>query len=277
LYTNIDKIRIVVIKDVIEETPSVKTFVFYDKLSSNAKPGQFLMVWIPRAEELPMSVMISNKRDHAAITVRKHGFGSTSLYEKMQNDIIGIRGPYGNYFSVNNDLKHPLLIGGGTGLVPLMRLASVVNKITRKCTIIMGAKTKDEVLFKDLTNEILDKTSNNIIVTTEDGSYGIKGVVTDALKSIIKKEKFDIIYTCGPELMMKNIYDLSVIHSIPIQASLERYMKCGIGICASCCINDKLVCKDGTVFNENQLSNMLEFGKIYRDKSGRKSYYYYYH
>jgi dihydroorotate dehydrogenase electron transfer subunit len=277
LYTNIDKIRIVAIKDVIEETPSVKTFVFYDKLSSNAKPGQFLMVWIPRAEELPMSVMISNKRDHAAITVRKHGFGSTSLYEKMKNDIIGIRGPYGNYFSVSNDLKHPLLIGGGTGLVPLMRLASVVNKIPRKCTIIMGAKTKDEVLFKDLTNEILDKTSNNIIVTTEDGSYGIKGVVTDALKSIIKNEKFDMIYTCGPELMMKNIYDLSVIHSIPIQASLERYMKCGIGICASCCINDKLVCKDGTVFNENQLSNMLEFGKIYRDKSGRKSYYYYYH
>ena len=275
MYTNIDKIRIVAIKDVIEETPSVKTFVFYDKISSNAKPGQFLMVWIPRAEELPMSVMISNKRDHAAITVRKHGFGSTSLYEKMKNDIIGIRGPYGNYFSVSNDLKHPLLIGGGTGLVPLMRLASVVNKIPRKCTIIMGAKTKDEVLFKDLTNEILDKTSNNIIVTTEDGSYGIKGVVTDALKSIIKNEKFDMIYTCGPELMMKNIYDLSVIHSIPIQASLERYMKCGIGICASCCINDKLVCKDGTVFNENQLSNMLEFGKIYRDKSGRKSYYYY--
>jgi dihydroorotate dehydrogenase electron transfer subunit len=275
LYTNIDKIRIVAIKDVIEETPSVKTFVFYDKISSNAKPGQFLMVWIPRAEELPMSVMISNKRDHAAITVRKHGFGSTSLYEKMKNDIIGIRGPYGNYFSVSNDLKHPLLIGGGTGLVPLMRLASVVNKIPRKCTIIMGAKTKDEVLFKDLTNEILDKTSNNMIVTTEDGSYGIKGVVTDALKSIIKNEKFDMIYTCGPELMMKNIYDLSVIHSIPIQASLERYMKCGIGICASCCINDKLVCKDGTVFNENQLSNMLEFGKIYRDKSGRKSYYYY--
>ncbi|HET7642186.1 MAG TPA: hypothetical protein VFK40_01650, partial [Nitrososphaeraceae archaeon] len=79
--------------------------------------------------------------------------------------------------------------------------------------------------------------------------------------------------TCGPELMMRKIYDLSVIHSIPIQVSLERYMKCGIGICASCCINDKLVCRDGTVFNENQLSMMLEFGKIYRDKSGRKAYY----
>ena len=84
-----------------------------------------------------------------------------------------------------------------------------------------------------------------------------------------------MIYTCGPELMMKNIYDLSVVHSIPIQASLERYMKCGIGMCASCCINDKLVCSDGTVFNENQLASMSEFGKMYRDKSGRKSYYYY--
>ena len=275
MHTNIDKIRTVAIENVIEETPSVKTFVFYDKLSSNAKPGQFLMVWIPRAEELPMSVMISNKKDHAAVTVRKHGFGSTSLFEKIQNDVIGIRGPYGNFFRVSKDLKNPLLVGGGTGLVPLMRLATIFNKHQEKCTIIMGAKTKDEILFKDLANEILGKdTNNNIIITTEDGSYGIKGVVTDALKSIIKKEKFDMIYTCGPELMMKNIYDLSVIHSIPIQASLERYMKCGIGICASCCINDKLVCKDGTVFNENQLSTMLEFGKIYRDKSGRKSYYY---
>lgn len=273
MHTNIDKLRTVVIEDVIEETPSVKTFVFHDKLSSNAKPGQFLMVWIPRAEELPMSVMISNKRDHAAITVRKHGFGSTSLYEKVQNDMIGIRGPYGNYFRVNKDLKNPLLVGGGTGLVPLMRLATVFDKLQGKCTIIMGAKSKDEVLFKGLVNEILSKVSNNVIVTTEDGSYGIKGVVTDALKSIVKKEKFDIIYTCGPELMMKNIYELSVIHSIPIQVSLERYMKCGIGICASCCINDKLVCKDGTVFNENQLSIMLEFGKTYRDKSGRKSYF----
>jgi len=276
LYINIDKIRTVYIKEVIEETPSVKTFVFYDKLSSDAKPGQFLMVWIPRAEELPMSVMISNKRDHAAITVRRHGYGSTSLYDKIQNDVIGIRGPYGNYFRVSNDLRNPLLIGGGTGMVPLMRLASTLNKIPKKCTIIIGAKTKEEVLFIDRVNEILlAKISNNIIVTTEDGSYGMKGVVTDALKDVIKKEKFDMIYTCGPELMMKSIYNLSLSHSIPLQASLERYMKCGIGICASCCINDKLVCKDGTVFTEDQLSSMSDFGKIYRDKSGRKSYYYY--
>jgi dihydroorotate dehydrogenase electron transfer subunit len=273
LHINIDKIRMVVIEEVIEETPSVKTFVFDDMLSSNAKPGQFLMVWIPRAEELPMSVMISKKKNHASITIRKHGFGSTSLFEKKQNDLIGVRGPYGNYFSLSKNVKRPLLVGGGTGLVPLMRLTTLFSKMQEKCTIIMGAQTHKEVLFKGLTEEILSKIRTNIIVTTEDGSYGIKGVVTDALKYILKKEKFDMIYTCGPELMMVGIYNLSVAHSIPIQASLERYMKCGIGICASCCINDKLVCKDGTVFNENQLSEMSEFGKVFRDKSGRPSYY----
>jgi dihydroorotate dehydrogenase electron transfer subunit len=273
LPTNIDKIRMVVIEEVIQETPSVKTFVFDDVLSSHAKPGQFLMIWIPRAEELPMSVMISNKKNHAAITIRKHGFGSTSLFEKKQNDLIGVRGPYGNYFSVSSNLQRPLLVGGGTGLVPLMRLATLFSKTQARCTIIMGAQTQKEVLFKDLAEEILSKIRAKIIITTEDGSYGIKGVVTDALKSILKKEKFDMIYTCGPELMMMKIYNLSVTHSIPIQASLERYMKCGIGICASCCINDQLVCKDGTVFDENQLSEMSEFGKVFRDKSGRPWYY----
>ena len=273
LHINIDKIRTVVIEEVIEESPSVKTIVFNDRLSSNAKPAQFLMVWIPRKEELPMSVMISNKKDHAAITIRKHGFGSTSLFEKKQNDLIGIRGPYGNYFNVSKSLKNPILIGGGTGLVPLMRLATVLSKMQRRCTIIMGAQTQKEILFKVLIEEILSKISTNIIVTTEDGSYGVKGMVTDALKYILKKEKFDMIYTCGPELMMKSIYNLSIPYSIPIQASLERYMKCGIGICASCCINDKLVCKDGTVFNESQLSELSEFGKVFRDKSGRPSYY----
>ena len=273
LHINIDKIRTVVIEEVIEESPSVKTIVFNDRLSSNAKPAQFLMVWIPRKEELPMSVMISNKKDHAAITIRKHGFGSTSLFEKKQNDLIGIRGPYGNYFNVSKSLKNPILIGGGTGLVPLMRLATVLSKTQRRCTIIIGAQTQKEILFKVLIEEILSKISTNIIVTTEDGSFGVKGVVTDALKYILKKEKFDMIYTCGPELMMKSIYNLSIPYSIPIQASLERYMKCGIGICASCCINDKLVCKDGTVFNENQLSELSEFGKVFRDKSGRPSYY----
>ena len=82
-----------------------------------------------------------------------------------------------------------------------------------------------------------------------------------------------MIYTCGPELMMKKIFDIIIKKQIPIQASLERYMKCGIGICSSCCINDMLVCYDGTIFNNEQLQKFSEFGFSYRDKSGRLTKY----
>jgi dihydroorotate dehydrogenase electron transfer subunit len=73
--------------------------------------------------------------------------------------------------------------------------------------------------------------------------------------------------------MMRKVFDIGSANALPVQASLERYMKCGIGICASCCIGDRLVCKDGTVFNEKELSLLTEFGKTYRDKSGRKCEY----
>ena len=273
MHTNIDKIRMVVIEEVIQETPSVKTFVFDDVLSSHAKPGQFLMIWIPRAEELPMSVMISNKKNHAAITIRKHGFGSTSLFEKKQNDLIGVRGPYGNYFSISKDVKRPLLVGGGTGLVPLLRLAGSLNSARIDTTLIIGARTHPEVFFEELALKSLSDTTHHVVVTTEDGSYGIRGQTTDAMLNLINTERFDTVYTCGPEGMMKKVFELARKKSIPIQASLERYMKCGIGICASCCIGDRLVCKDGTIFNGKDLSSLSEFGHEYRDKSGCRCRY----
>jgi dihydroorotate dehydrogenase electron transfer subunit len=126
------------------------------------------------------------------------------------------------------------------------------------------------VFFEKKAPDLLDKTKHKVIISTEDGSYGIKGNATDAMSLIIMQEKFDMVYTCGPELMMRKVFDIGSAKALPIQASLERYMKCGIGICASCCIGDRLVCKDGTVFNEKQLCAMTEFGKMYRDKSGRR-------
>ena len=114
--------RTVVIEDVIIESPTVKTFVFKDFLGSVSKPGQFFMVWIPRKEELPLSVMISDKKNYAAITIRKNGYGSTSLFNKGNGDRIGIRGPYGNSFSFDKTHKNIIFLGGGTGLVPLVRL-----------------------------------------------------------------------------------------------------------------------------------------------------------
>ena len=273
MHIDIDMIRTVVIENVIEETPSIKTMIFKDHLSYNAKPGQFLMVWIPRVEELPMSVMFSNKVGYAAVTIRKHGTGSTALFYKKSNDVIGIRGPYGNSFTLSKKYKNVLLIGGGTGLVPIIKFANFLTNSQVKFTLIIGAKTKNEILFYELAKKLVSKTRNKVIVTTEDDTFGIKGRVTDAIKSVIDGEKFDCIYTCGPEMMMKSIFITSLDHSISFQASLERYMKCGIGICASCCIGDKLVCTDGTIFNEKQLRVMPEFGNFFRDKSGRKYRY----
>jgi dihydroorotate dehydrogenase electron transfer subunit len=273
LPTNIDRLRTVIIERVIEETPTVKTFVFKDKISSNARPGQFLMVWIPRIEELPMSVMVYDRKERAAITIRKLGFGSAALFDKAVDEVIGIRGPYGNQFKIAKSTKRALLIGGGTGLVPLLRLATTLNKLKIDTTVIIGARSKQEVFFEKKAHDLLDKTKHKVIISTEDGSYGIKGNAIDAMSLIIMKEKFNMVYTCGPELMMRKVFDIGSANALPIQASLERYMKCGIGICASCCIGDRLVCKDGTVFNEKQLSAMTEFGKMYRDKSGRRFQY----
>jgi dihydroorotate dehydrogenase electron transfer subunit len=273
LPTNINKRRIVQIEETIAETPTVKTLVFKDSLSYSAKPGQFLMIWIPRVEELPMSVMINSKEGYAAVTIRKFGFGSTALFDRKKGDLIGLRGPYGNKFTIRKNYKKILMIGGGTGLVPLLRLASYTNKKKIKSTIVMGARTRQEVFFEKLTRKIIDETGSLLTVCTDDGSYGIKGSTVSVMSKLVRDDTFDCVYTCGPELMMKKVVELSNQNSLPVQASLERYMKCGIGICGSCCLDSSLVCQDGTVFNEKQLSKMLDFGISYRDKDGQKVSY----
>lgn len=276
MLKDINSLRMVTIEDIVQETPSVKTFFFRDEPSNLAKPGQFLMVWIPRIEELPLSIMISDKKNYAAVTIRKHGYGSTSLFEMKKGDKLGIRGPYGNSFILKDTYKSIVLIGGGTGLVPLVRLLNTIKTKKINIVIIIGSKSKNEVFFVDIINKMLDNNKLfKILISTEDGSFGKRGFPTDILKEVLSEGyyNFDMIYTCGPELMMKKIFDIAIEKKIPIQASLERYMKCGIGICSSCCINDMLVCYDGTIFDKEQLQNFSEFGYSYRDKSGRLQKY----
>lgn len=276
MHKDINSIRMVTIEDIVQETPSVKTLFFSDKFSNLAKPGQFLMVWIPRIEELPLSIMISERKNYAAITIRKHGYGSTSLFEMKIGDKLGIRGPYGNSFMFKENFKNIILIGGGTGLVPLVRLLDTIKYKKIKITIIIGSRSKIEIFFIDRIKKILENNNMfKILISTEDGSFGKKGYPMEILNDVLSEgtDNIDMIYTCGPELMMKKIFDIAVLKKIPIQASLERYMKCGIGICSSCCINDMLVCYDGTIFNNEQLQNLSEFGFSYRDKSGRLQKY----
>ncbi len=246
--------HICVIEKIVDETPTVRTLYFNDSVLANVSPGQFAMVWIPGVNELPMSVMVSETPDQAALTVRKRGESSTALYNLSEGQQIGVRGPYGNSFDIKDGKI--LLIGGGTGLVPLMRLIKFSNP-SNHITVLMGTAKK-----------LLEKNDHAIIPVTEDGSYGEKGYVTDILEKLLEENTYDAIYTCGPELMMYKTVQMANKKGIFVQASLERMMKCGVGICGSCCVNDDLACRDGTVFDGKHLSQKSEFGHLHRTKSG---------
>jgi len=265
LQRNSNHTTIVTIEKVIDETPTVKTLVFSDSIMPNVLPGQFAMVWIPGINELPMSVMISKESGKAAFTVRKHGLASTGLFNIKVGEKIGIRGPYGNAFDIKQGKL--LLVGGGTGLVPMMRLLTHV-KSTDDVTVLIGAKSKDEVFFEDLTNDLLQNNPHNVIISTDDGSYGEKGFVTDIVEKLVNESHFDGVYTCGPEKMMYKTVQSAHSRGIFVQASLERMMKCGVGICGSCCVGEDLACKDGTIFDGNHLSKNTEFGHSHRNKAG---------
>ena len=257
--------HICIIEKVVDETPTVRTLYFHDPVLANVLPGQFAMVWIPGVNELPMSVMISENDEKSGFTVRKRGESSTALYNLQVGQQIGVRGPYGNFFDIKDG--EILLIGGGTGLVPLMRLIKF-SKDTNKITLLMGSQTKEEVFFEDMAKNSWLCNDLNCISVTEDGSYGEKGYVTDVLEKLLEENTYDAIYTCGPELMMYKAVKLANEKGIFVQASLERMMKCGIGICGSCCVNEDLVCRDGTVFDGQHLAKNSEFGHFERTKSG---------
>ena len=265
MQRNSNKPLVVKIEKVIEQTPTVRTLVFSDEVFANVLPGQFAMVWIPGVNELPMSVMITLEKGKGAFTVRKHGVASTSLYNLKVGDYIGMRGPYGNSFTIKQGKL--LLVGGGTGLVPLMRLLIFLKK-TNEVTVLIGAKTKEEVFFEKLANQLLEHNKHQVIVVTEDGTYGKSGLVTDEMEKLISEKKFDAVYTCGPEKMMHKVVQLAHAKKFHVQASLERMMKCGIGICGSCCVGEVLVCKDGTVFDGDYLLSNKEFGYTHRNKAG---------
>ena len=262
-------LRIVKIQEVKEESPTVKTFTFQDKLCGKAEPGQFVMVWIPGVDEIPFSLSTITSNGLTSITVAEVGEATKALHQRKLGDALGIRGPYGNGFTLASG--NIMIAGGGTGLVPLMPLTEKLVKLSTKITFLLGAKTKDELLFLNRINQTLSKINAEIVATTEDGSYGLKGIVTDKAEQKLAKEKFDVIYACGPEPMMYKMFLLAEQFNMPFQASLERIMRCAIGLCGSCTIGRLLVCKDGPVLTSEQLRTVKdEFGRFKRDFSGRK-------
>ncbi len=236
---------------VVHENPYVKTFFFDRKI--DAKPGQFVMVWIPGLDEKPFSLSYAGKE--TAITVEEKGRFTKALFMMKAGDRIGIRGPYGNGFSLRSNA---CVVAGGCGVAPL---AILIERL-KKPFVIQGARSKDRLIFSGRFR----KAS----IATDDGSAGAKGFVTDVLESELKKRKFAVVHTCGPEIMMKRVFELCERYGIEVEASLERYMKCGFGVCGQCEAGGLRVCKDGPVFSSSQLRKLKDFGNFARLKSGQK-------
>jgi dihydroorotate dehydrogenase electron transfer subunit len=185
------------------------------------------------------------------------------LGKMRKGDVIGIRGPIGNGFEIKGDRL--LLVGGGIGTAPIAPLAEYANNQGKKVTVVVGATTKNELLFIDR----IKKTGAKIFITTNDGSMGKKGNTTDITKKLMEEKSFDQCFACGPEIMMTKLLNQARNAGIPIQLSIERYFKCGIGICGHCAIDPGLrVCTEGPVFTGDELG--YEFGRYHRDASGRK-------
>lgn len=252
--------QITTISKATTEAPDVKTFLFYYRGSMN--PGQFFMIWIPGVDEIPMSV--SYIRDEVkGITFRRVGDATTALASLKKGDKIGVRGPYGKGFIIRG--KKILFVGGGTGIAMLIPAIERAQQQRITATVVLGAKTKNEIFFE----KRLQACGSNLYVSTDDGSKGYKGYASHLAEELLTKDSFDSILTCGPEPMMKHLLDIT--QKTPLQASIERYMKCGIGLCGQCCVGEGLrVCKEGPVFTRELLNAMPDFGRYTRDAAGRK-------
>ncbi len=253
------RIQIVPLLEIVPESHHTSTFRFRADLGGAA--GQFVMVWIPKHDELPMA--LSYLGPVKGITVHAYGDATKALLGFRPGDRIGVRGPYGNTFKLEGEKV--LAVAGGTGMASVIAAIESFAQQGAEVTTAVGARTAEELLFIDRAS-----ASGEVHVSTDDGTRGFHGFVPALADRLLEKHKFDQILTCGPERMMKLVVDAGRARRIPVQASLERYMKCGIGICDACAFDDKIVCVDGPVFTGTQLAASRDFGAFRRTKDGRR-------
>lgn len=220
-------------------------------------PGQFAQLRVDGSKETflrrPISInFVDTKLNQIWFLVQLVGAGSRALGRLKEGDTLNALLPLGNGFSmpVSAEKKH-LLVGGGVGTAPLLYLGAQMNLMGMRPTFLLGARTKDMLLQMEDFQRVGD-----VYVTTEDGSAGEKGFVTQ--HSILFKQHFDRISVCGPSPMMKAVAKFARANSVPCEVSLENMMACGLGACL-CCVEKTVkgnvcVCTEGPVFDINELT-----------------------
>ena len=255
--------QIVEIKEIITQTPTIKTFKFDWDYKVN--PGEFVMVWNYKNEK-PMSVSHISDGE-IGITVKNIGEFTSQLHSLEVGDTIGIRGSYGRGFTTDMEGEKIIAIGGGVGMAPINAVASTLSK-NNDVSVISAAQNKDELLFCDS----LEKSGVDVYPCTDDGSFGFEGFATDCLSDLVEKTTYNFAFVCGPEIMMKGIFDILEALNIKGEYSLERYMKCALGLCGQCCVDNTgwRICVEGPVFKNTDMKEIKEFAKYRRNASGQK-------
>lgn len=239
----------------IKESHSFATLYFDHSLDFT--PGQFIMLWIPGMDEKPYTVSFHSK-SRFGITIEAKGLFSQKAITLEKDDLVGIRGPFGKGFTIDSS-QNIGVVAGGCGMAPL---APLVESLHQNILFIHGARTKEFILYPD-------RFKQKRHFCTDDGSMGFKGFVTDLLdEELSEGVHLDMVYTCGPEIMMYNVFQICEKHGIPCQVSLERYMRCGFGVCGACVCSDQLVCQDGPVFSTEKIRTMKDFNQSALLKSG---------
>lgn len=281
----IQKPRIVEIEAKVAETRTITSLYFhytpweFEELTPSTPvpliPGQFFMVWVPRLDEVPISVSFFEAPDYWGITVKNVGEASGAICQVEVGGYLGIRGPLGNGFQRGDGLT--IYVGGGVGLAPL-RPAYLWQAKARQYPIVLNcALCGDDLLFHNELSELAQQGQIQYEFATEDGSCGCQGLGTDLLQQLLEADERAMnaqeIICCGPERMIGAVLSTADHYEIPtFQASLERMMRCGMGICGLCVLDPQglRVCRDGPVFGRDTLHNCTDFCKHVRDFSGHK-------
>lgn len=252
------------IKKITRENAQVRSYLF--EYPKRALPGQFVNLWLPGVNERPMSISFDDGT-HYTLAIAAVGEMTRALAKTKVGHWIGIRGPYGTHYAWK-PRQRIAMIPGGYGAGPTYWLAA----LAKSCTIdfFHGARSKELLLFASLIKKLKNV---RFLPSTDDGSQGFHGFNVQRFEQeLAVGERYASVITIGPERMMKSVSDICWKKKIPCQLSIERYMKCGFGICGNCCVDDLGIttCQQGPVVSNEIARKISEFAKYHRDSVGRK-------
>ncbi|KXA93017.1 hypothetical protein AKJ65_06760 [candidate division MSBL1 archaeon SCGC-AAA259E19] len=263
---NLYKPHLAELKEIERETLDVKAFKveIIEDIDFNYLPGQFAMVSVFGRGECPISFSSSNVRDDLVeFSVKRLGKVTVALHELEVGDKIGVRGPYGNGFPIEEwGGKNLVFIGGGIGQVPLrstIRHVLAQRENFDRIDIFYGAPSTEELVFRDELFQLEDRDDLNVFLSIDEEEEGwsrFVGFVPENVERVQPSGENSIALTCGPPVMIKfvvkNLKELG-FENDEIFTSLEMKMKCGIGKCGRCNVGNLYVCKDGPVFSYDQV------------------------